>query len=154
MRPFELHHVRKARTESNNIVIANESNLSDWKTMNVSLPPKQIPNNVARNEKREITDHMKMTWKKVPCSSSHKSPERKPIRPVSGNFQYLFKILERGSQKKSPEEKYEEQPKIAFDGTKHTVRTTEKKITPELNINVAFKFRDHQRKMFYKKSRT
>ena len=52
--PFELHHGRKPRTELTNIV-KDKSYLCDWKTMNVSVAPKQIPIYVARNEE-EVTD--------------------------------------------------------------------------------------------------
>ena len=48
---FELHRRRKLRTELTNIIKDNKSYLSDWTTLNVSVPPKQIPIHVARNEK-------------------------------------------------------------------------------------------------------
>ena len=51
--PFELHHGRKPRTESTN-KIKDKSYLCDRTTLNVSVPSKQIPIYVARNEKRRI----------------------------------------------------------------------------------------------------
>ena len=87
--PFELHYGRKLRTELTNIVKDIKSYLSDWKTMNISVLPKQIPIYVARNEKRDVTDHILMARKwKIHSCSSHESLKRKPIKPVCGNFQY------------------------------------------------------------------
>ena len=127
--PFEIHHGRKRTTEKTNILKDNTSYLCDWKTMKVPIPPKQIPIHVARNEKGEVTDHVIMAKKrKFPCSSSHKSPKRKPIRPVSGNFQYLYTFLEKRNHKKSLEGMYKEQQRNTIDGTEHTIRTTDKKI--------------------------
>ena len=54
----------KPRTELANIIKDNKSYLCDWKTMNVSVPRKQIPIHVARNEKVELTDHIFMATKK------------------------------------------------------------------------------------------
>ena len=89
VRPFEQHG-RKARTESNNKIIDNESYLSDWKTMNVSVSPKQISIQVVRNEK-DVTDYIIMAReKKIRCCSSHKSPKRKPISLVSENLHYPY----------------------------------------------------------------
>ena len=50
--PFELHHGRKPRTELTNIIKRNKSYPSDWTTLNLSVPPKQVPIYVARNERR------------------------------------------------------------------------------------------------------
>ena len=76
--PFELYHGRKPGNESTNEIKDNKSYLSDWTTLNVSLPPKQIPIYVARNEKGEVTDHLIMARKKkTPCCASHKSPAGK-----------------------------------------------------------------------------
>ena len=87
---------------------------------------KQMPIYVARIEKGEVMDHIVMDReRKITCCSSHKSPKRKPTRPGSGNFQYPYTFLERRNQKKSMDSKYEQQPKIAIDGTEHTVLTTE-----------------------------
>ena len=52
MSPFELHHGRKPRTELTNLIERNKSYLSDWTTLNVSVPPKQILLYVARKTKR------------------------------------------------------------------------------------------------------
>ena len=66
--PFELRHGRKPRAELTNIIKGNKSYLSDWTTLSVSVPPKQIPIYVARNEKSEVTDHVIIARKrKTPC---------------------------------------------------------------------------------------
>ena len=70
--PFELHHGRKPRTELTNIIKDNKSYLSDWTTLNVSVPHKQIPKYVARNEVGEVTDHIIMVRKtKKPHAARH-----------------------------------------------------------------------------------
>ena len=66
--PFEHHHRRMSRTALTNIIKGNKSYLSDWTTLNVSVPPKQIPTYVARNEKSEVREHMIMARKrKILC---------------------------------------------------------------------------------------
>ena len=100
MSPFELHRRRKARTELTNIFKGSNSYLSDWTTLNVSVPPKQIPIYVAQNEKGEVTDHMIMARKrKTPCCASHRSPKRRPVKPVSENFHYTYTFFEKRNQK-------------------------------------------------------
>ena len=43
------------------------------------------------NLKREVTHHLVMARKKkIPCCTSHKSPKRTPVKPVSGNLQYPY----------------------------------------------------------------
>ena len=122
--PFEQHRGRKPRTELTNIIKDNKSYLSDWTPLNISVPPKQIPIYVARNEK-EVTDHIIMARKrKTLCCRSHKSPKRRPVKPVSGNFNIDVHFL-KSNQKKSLEGKYKEQPRIAVDDTEHTVRTAD-----------------------------
>ena len=63
--------------------------------MNVSVSPKQIPIYVAQNEKKEEMDDIVTARKKTPCCSSHNSPKRKPLKTVSANFQYPYRILEK-----------------------------------------------------------
>ena len=122
--PFKFYHGRNPRIKLNNKVRDNRIYLSDWKTMNVSVPPKQIPIYIARNETGEVTDHIVMTKKwKLFWGSFHKPPKRKPIKLVSGNFQYPYTILERRSQKKSLQMKYKEQSENAVDGTEYTARS-------------------------------
>ena len=62
--PFEIHHGGKQSTELSNINKDDESYLSDWKTMTVSVLPKQNPIYVEQNEKRDVTDHSVITRKK------------------------------------------------------------------------------------------
>ena len=62
--PFELHHGKKPKTELTNIVKDIKSHLSDWKTINVSVPPKQIPIYQTRNGKKSVTNHIVMATKK------------------------------------------------------------------------------------------
>ena len=125
--PLELHHGRKPKTELTNIIKDKKSYLLDWTTLNVSEPWKQKPIYVARNKKGEVTDHIIMARKrKTPCCASRKSPKRRPVKPVSENFQYPCTFSEKRNQKKSLEGKYKEQPRIAIDGTEHTVRSVDK----------------------------
>ena len=87
--PFELHHVRSLIAVFTNLLNDYKSYLSNWKSMNVSVPPKLIAIYVARNEKTEVTDHIIMARKRqIPYCSSQKSLKRKPVRAISGNFQY------------------------------------------------------------------
>ena len=97
---FELNHGRKPVTELTNIIKRIKSYLSDWTTLNVSVPPKQIPMYMTRNEKGEVTDHMIVARKrKTPCCASHPSPWRKPINLVSENFQYPYTFFEKRNHK-------------------------------------------------------
>ena len=69
---------------------------TDWTTLNVSVPPKQIPTYVERNEKREMADPIVMARKrKVSYCSSHKSSKRRPVKPVSGKFRYPYTFFEK-----------------------------------------------------------
>ena len=96
--PFDLLPGKKPRTELTNIIKDNKSYLSDWTTLNVSVPPKQIPINVARNEKREVTDHkFKARKRKTLCCTSHKSPNRKRVNLFRGNFHYLYTFFEKNN---------------------------------------------------------
>ena len=61
---FELHQGRKLRTEVTSIDKNKKSYLSDWTTLNVSVPPKKIPIYVGRQEKEEMTDKNAMVKKK------------------------------------------------------------------------------------------
>ena len=65
---------------------------------------------------------------KTPCFASHKSPKRKLVKPVSGNFQNPLTSFEKRNHKKSMERKNEERPKIAVSCTEKTVRTAVNKI--------------------------
>ena len=146
--PFELHHGRKPRTKLVNIFEKNKSYLSDWTTLNISVPLKQIPIYTARNKKREVTDHMIMAKKgKTPCCASHRSPERKPVKPVSRKFQYPYTYTENWNHTKLLEGKYKEQPTITVDGTKHTVRIADNSIFDRKLISTpTLIFRDHRRR--------
>ena len=91
----ELNHRRKPRTEITNIFKDNKNYPSDWATLNVSVPSKQIPIYVARNEKGEVTDLILMAKKrKTPCCATHKSPKRAPVKPVGENFQHPYTFQE------------------------------------------------------------
>ena len=82
----ELKHNRSPRTELTNKVKYN-SYLSDWKTLNVSLPLKQIPIYVGCNKKRVVVDHIvKARKRNIPYCSSLKSPTRRMVEPVKGSF--------------------------------------------------------------------
>ena len=78
----------------------NKIYLSDWTTLNVSEPLEQIPVYMARNEKWEVTDHIiRASKRKIPCCTSHKSPKRRPVKPVSGNFKYPNTFFSKKSEK-------------------------------------------------------
>ena len=77
--PFELHHGINLKTELTNLVRDNKSHLSNWKTMKLSVPLKQIPFYVVRNEKGEVTDHSK--WlEKERFHAVHPTSRRKESR--------------------------------------------------------------------------
>ena len=87
--PFHIHLGRKPRTRLINLDKDNKSYRSEWAKLNVSVPRKQIPIYVARNEKRKVTDHIVMSRKrKVPFCLSHNSSKRRQVKPVSGGFQH------------------------------------------------------------------
>ena len=62
--PFELHYRRKLRTKLTNIVKDNKSFLPKWTSLNVLVPRKQIPINLAKKGKGEVTDHKVMATNK------------------------------------------------------------------------------------------
>ena len=139
--PFELYHGRKSTTELTNIIKDNKSYLSDWTTLNVSVPPKQILSYVARNEKGEVMDHIIMARKrKIPFCASHKSPKRRPVKPVSENFPYPYIFFEKRNQKKSLLEKNKKQSRNAKNGTEHTVRTADNEISHQKLISTPIAF--------------
>ena len=59
---------------------------------------------------------------------SHTNCQKKPVKPVSENFQYPYTFIKKRNQKKSLEGKYKEQSRITIDDTERTVRTADKKI--------------------------
>ena len=76
MSPFEIYPCRKRIFELTKIVKDIESYLSDWKTLNFSIPPKQVAVYEAQIEKGELKDHIIMAkQRKIACCSSHKSPK-------------------------------------------------------------------------------
>ena len=131
--PFERHHGRKLRTKLTNIVNDNNSYLSCCTTVSISVPPKQIPFYVARNEKGKVTDYIVMDKKKLPCCLSHRSPE--------GNFPITIDTFRQEKLEKSLKRKYKEQRKIVNDGTKHTVGTADIKILHQMLMSNPLKFR-------------
>ena len=58
---FELHHGRKPRTESTNLVKDSKSFLSDWTELSVSAEKKtKISIYGSRNEEEDITNYLVM----------------------------------------------------------------------------------------------
>ena len=97
--PFELHRCRKLITELTNIINDTKNYLSDWTTLNFSVPGRQIPIYVAQNEKREVTDHIIMASKsKTLCYTSHKSPKRRSVKAVSVSIQWPYTLFEKRNQ--------------------------------------------------------
>ena len=126
MSPFELHHGRKPRTELTKIFKDNQNYRSDWTTLHVSVSPKQIPIFETQNEKIEVMNHIYILMArkiKIPFFKSLESTKKRPIKPVSENFQYPYTFFEKRKQKKLFEGKYKQKPRFALDSTEHTVRT-------------------------------
>ena len=89
-------------TELTNIVRDDNSYLCDSTKINFSVPLKHIPIYMARNEKEKVTGHIVMARKtKLLCWSSHKSPRKRLVKPVSGDFQHPYKVFEKKNQKKN-----------------------------------------------------
>ena len=74
--PFDLHHGRKLGTELTNIIKDTNSYLSDWTTLDVSIPPKEILIYVARNEARQATDLLFIAREKNPHVARHTSHQK------------------------------------------------------------------------------
>ena len=68
-----------------------------------------------------------MARKKLPRCSSHKSLRTKPIKPLSGNFQYPYTILERRNEREYWKENTRKCQKSPIDGTEPAVPSTDKK---------------------------
>ena len=97
---FEPDHGSEPKTELTNIVKDKTIHLSSWTTLNVSVPTKQISFHDGRNGKGEVIDHVVMAKnRKIPCLTSHKSPKRRPVKPVSGNFQNPYASIETNIRK-------------------------------------------------------
>ena len=92
--------------------------------------------------------------REIPCCSSHKSPKRKPTKPVSGNFQNTYTFLERRNQKKSFEGKYKEQPEFDIDGIENTIRTGYDKNLHRKLISTQLKFQRSPKKNVSPKKHT
>ena len=85
--PFELHHGKKPGTELTNIIKDSKSCLSDLTTWDVSVPLKQIPIYVFRNEERELTDHIvKAQRKENTMLHVAQITEGRLVKLVTGNF--------------------------------------------------------------------
>ena len=112
MSTFQFQYGEKPRNKLANIVNDKKNSLFGWTTMKVSVPPKKIPIFLARNEKGEMTDRTIMARRKIRCCTSHKSPKRRPVKPVSGKFSHPYTFFDKRIQKKSDEGKYEEKPNI------------------------------------------
>ena len=102
MSPFELHHGRKPRTRLTNVVKDNKSYLSDRTTLNVSVPPKQITINVARNEKGEVWHQIIMARKGNYLAARHTN-HQKEDRPsrlagISNIFSHFLRKAIRKNQ--------------------------------------------------------
>ena len=101
---------------------------------------------MARIEKGEVMEQIVMARKKqIPYCSSHRSPRKKPVKLVSANFQYSLTFLGQKNQK-SLEGKYKEQPKMAIDGMKHTVRTTDNSILHRKLLSAPIKLQKSPKK--------
>ena len=98
-------------------------------------------------------DHIVMARiKKIPRCLTNKSPKRKPFGSVSGSFQYPYTVREGRKQKKSLQGKYKEQQKIAADGSRHTVRTTDNKNLHRKLLSTPLRFQRSTRNVFSPKN--
>ena len=140
---FELHHARKPRTELTNLVKDNRNFLSEWTTLDVSVPRKQIPIYAARSQRGEVTDLIVMARKKnVTCCSSHELPKRKPDNE---NFQYLYTFFRRERSGKVIGRAIKK-AKIAINGTENTVCATDNRILNHKLFSTPIKFQRSRNK--------
>ena len=124
--PFELHHGRKPRTELTNIVKDGKTYLSNWSEMTVSAPDRpKIPIYVGLDAEDEITNHIIMAKTKneeKQMEENMKSPKKK------NSVRYPFSFVEKKSNKKSLEGRFQNKIQIAISGTENTVKTDTGKI--------------------------
>ena len=104
-----------------------------------------------QRERRDDGSYCHGQEKKVPCCSSHKSPNSKSIKPVSGNVQLFCTCLEKTGQNKSLCRKYKEQPKNTIGGTEYTVRKTDNRIQHQKLISTLLKFQRSLTKIMSRK---
>ena len=127
--PFELHHSRKPRIEVTNIVedklFIRMDNIKRFSTTETD------PDLCGPKRKRR-TDRSHNHGREKSPAARHTS-HRRTVKPVRGNFQYPYTFFEKRNQKKSLEGKYKKKLIIAIDGTEHTIRAADKKITPKNN---------------------
>ena len=102
--PFELHHGRKQRTETTNIVKDSKTFLSDWSELSISAPIRpKIPIYVGRDGDGEIRNHIIMARNKTEeknLAGGPKSPKKK------NSVSYPFSFEKKNHNKKSLEGKF------------------------------------------------
>ena len=99
--PFELHHGRKPRTESTNLVKDGRSFLSDWTELSVSAEKKpKLPIYVSRDEEGDVTIYPVMTKTKA----EEKTVDKQPKKKISVS-RYPFKFVEKNYKRKPLERK-------------------------------------------------
>ena len=110
--PFELHYGRKPRTELTNIVKDGKTCFSDWSEISISAPNKpKIPIYVGRDADGEITNHVVMARSKTEEKQANEGP-KSPKKENS--VSYPFKFVEKNSNKKSLEGRFQNKIQTAM----------------------------------------
>ena len=108
MKPFELHHGRKPRTELTNIVKAVKTYLSNWSEMPISAPTRpKIPIYVDRDAEGEISNHMVMAKTKAEEKQLTENQRRKIRLDIHSKL--LKKITTKNHWKGDSKTKYKPQ---------------------------------------------
>ena len=99
--PFELHHVRKTRTEITNVMKTGKSFLSNWSKLFISaIKRPKIPIYVTKNRDGEVSNHIVMARKKTEEKAlAETSPKKRSS--VSNHSNYPFQFFEKYHNKKS-----------------------------------------------------
>ena len=84
----------KLRSEVTDIVKDNKIYLSGFTKLNVSVTPKRFNNYVSRTEEREVTEFISnVRRRRISCCSTRISLKKKPVKPISDNFEYLYSFI-------------------------------------------------------------
>ena len=142
LRPFELHHGRKPRTELTNLVKDGKSFLSDRTELSVSAEIKpKIPIYVSRDEEGVVTNYLVMAKTKA----EEKAVDEQPKKKTSAS-EYPFKFVEKNYNRKSLEGTFQKKIQTAVNGTEHTVTTESGKTIHRKHISGPIVFQTEKKK--------
>ena len=115
---FELHHGRKSRTELTYIVLEGNTYLSNWSEIAISVQHKpKVPIFRGRDADGEMTNHMVMARTNVEDRQNEGSESK------LNNFSLIFfSVCRKEHNKKSPEERFQNQIQTAIGGTQNSVK--------------------------------